>query len=53
MGGGKMYVKCWLESLKGRDHLGDLDVDAKGEILKWILWRQTVRIWTALTFRRI
>jgi hypothetical protein len=29
-----MYSQSWSESLKERDHLGDLDVD---EILKWII----------------
>jgi hypothetical protein len=29
-----MYKKCWSENLKGKGHLGDMNVDG---ILKWIL----------------
>jgi hypothetical protein len=36
MGRRKMHKICWLESLKVRDHLKDLDVDRK-IILDWIL----------------
>jgi hypothetical protein len=36
-------VKCWLESLKKRDHLGDLGADGK-IILKWILGKHLM-VW--------
>jgi alpha-tubulin suppressor-like RCC1 family protein len=29
-----MRIKCWFESLEGKEHSKDLDVD--GRILKWI-----------------
>jgi hypothetical protein len=31
-----MHTKVWSESLKGRDHSEDLDIDRR-VILKWIL----------------
>jgi hypothetical protein len=35
----KMFTKCRWESLKGRDHSGNLDVDGK-VILEWILGKE-------------
>jgi hypothetical protein len=43
----EMHRKCKSEVLKGRDHLGDLDVDLK-VILKWILKKYDMKVWTAL-----
>ena len=35
MGTGEVYTGFWWRNLKGRDHLGDPDVDGK-IILRWI-----------------
>jgi hypothetical protein len=32
----KIYIKHWMENLKGRDHTEDLGVDGR-IILEWIL----------------
>jgi hypothetical protein len=34
-----MLTKFWLESLKGKDHLEDLDID-RNITLKWILGKE-------------
>jgi hypothetical protein len=39
-------------NLKGRDHLKDLDVHAR-IILKWIIQKQSVRLWTGFIWLRI
>jgi len=44
---GEMYTKCWSEKPKGRDHLGDPGV-VERIILKWILEKQSVRVWNVL-----
>jgi hypothetical protein len=40
-----------LESLKGRDHLEDIDIDLR--ILKWILNKLSVRVQIELTSLKI
>jgi hypothetical protein len=47
-----MCKKFWLESLKGRDHSEDLDVDGK-IILKWILGKSGLGMWIGLIWLRI
>jgi hypothetical protein len=42
-----MHVKFWLESLKGRDYLGDLAIDGR-IILKWIRGKSGLGVWTEL-----
>jgi hypothetical protein len=42
-----MYV-CSQKTLKGRDHLGQLDAD--GRILKCILEKQDVKWWNGLNW---
>jgi len=39
-----MYTIFWLENLKGRNHLEDLDKD--GKILEWISGKYGGRVWT-------
>jgi hypothetical protein len=48
----KMHTKFWLENMKERDHLEDLLVDGS-IILKSILNKQGVRVWTGLIWFRI
>jgi hypothetical protein len=43
-----MHVICWLEGLKGRDHLGDIDVDGR-IILKWISEKYGMMVLTNVT----
>jgi hypothetical protein len=38
-----MHTILWLETLKGRDHLEDVDVDGR-LILKWILGKQDWKV---------
>jgi hypothetical protein len=45
MGEMRDALKFWWESLKGRDHLEDLDIDRR-IILKCILGKYGVRMWT-------
>jgi hypothetical protein len=44
-----MRTKCWLESLNVRDHLKDAGID-ETIILKWILAKWDVRVWTGFTW---
>lgn len=44
------YVQILLENLKDRDHLENLLVD--WILLKWILNKQGVRVWTELIWFR-
>jgi hypothetical protein len=39
-----MHTILWLENLKGRDHLEDLDVGGK-IILEWILGKFGRKMW--------
>jgi hypothetical protein len=34
-----MHIKSWSKNLEGRDHLGDLGIDKRRIILRWILNR--------------
>jgi hypothetical protein len=43
-----MIIKFQSENPKGRDHIGDSRVRVK-ILLKWILKRQDMRVWTRLT----
>jgi hypothetical protein len=48
-----MHIKSWLGNLKGRDHyLGDLSIGER-IILKFILKKQDVRVWTGFIWLRI
>jgi hypothetical protein len=42
----------WWENLKERDHWGDPDVDGR-IILKWIIRKWCVGVWTGLSWLRI
>jgi hypothetical protein len=42
-----MYAEFWLENMRGRDHLEDLDIDER-IILKWFLRKQGWRAWIGL-----
>jgi hypothetical protein len=47
-----MHKKFYIEYLKGRDHLGNLDID--GSILfKWILNNYYMTLWTGFMWLRI
>jgi hypothetical protein len=47
-----MLTKFWLESLKGRDHSEDLDVDGS-IILKCILRKECLGVWIEFIWLRI
>jgi hypothetical protein len=47
-----MNTKFRLESLKGRDHLENLDVNER-IILKWILMKYGGRVWATFIRHRI
>jgi hypothetical protein len=47
-----MYIKFWLENLKGRNHSQDLGVDGR-IILDWIFGRQGGKVWTGCSWLRI
>jgi hypothetical protein len=47
-----MHTKCLSKNLKKRDHLGYLVIDAM-IMLKLILKKQGVRVWTGFTCLRI
>jgi hypothetical protein len=47
-----MHTEFWLENLEGRNHLGDLSIDER-IILKWILKKQGMRMWTGFMWLRI
>jgi hypothetical protein len=47
-----MHTKFWLECLKGRDHLEDQRIDRR-IILKWILGKQGLGVWTGFLWLRI
>jgi hypothetical protein len=34
-----MHRNVWLESLKGRDHSEDLDIDSKVKLSRYMPWR--------------
>jgi hypothetical protein len=40
-----MHTKFWVENLKRRDHVEDRGRDGK-IVLKWIMRKQDVRLWT-------
>jgi hypothetical protein len=44
-----MYIKFWLENLKGRNHLEDLGTNGRimEQILKEIWWRGVDRVYLA------
>jgi len=44
-----MHTKCQSENLKERDHLRDILIDDR-IILKWILKKQVVKMWTGLNW---
>jgi hypothetical protein len=46
-----MLKKFWLGSLKGKDHSEDLGVEGR-KILKWILGRQGLGVWTGFIWLR-
>jgi hypothetical protein len=50
--GGERRVRGWWGNLRGRDHLGDKDVDGK-IILRWIFRNWDVRVWTGSSWLRI
>jgi hypothetical protein len=47
-----MHTTFWLENLKGRDHLEDLDIDEK-IILERILGKWGGRVWTGFIWLKI
>jgi hypothetical protein len=48
MGRREAYTGFWWGNLRERDHLGDTGVDGR-IILKWILMKWDVRVWTRST----
>jgi hypothetical protein len=52
MGEKKMHTVIWLENLKERDHSEDGGVDGK-IILKWILGKQSGKVWIEYIWLRI
>jgi hypothetical protein len=52
MGQIRNEYKIWLESLKGRDHPEDLDIDGR-IILKWNLRKLGWRVWIGFIWLRI
>jgi hypothetical protein len=48
----RTIYKILMENIKGRDHLGDIGVDWK-IILKWILKKQRLRMWTRILCHKI
>ena len=46
-----MHTGFWWGDLKERDHLEDLEVDRR-IVLKWILKKWDVEVWTELTWLR-
>jgi len=51
-GRGEGYTGFWWENLKQRDHLGDSGVDGR-IILRWILRKRDVEVWTESSLLRI
>jgi hypothetical protein len=47
-----MRTKFLLETLKGTDHLGDVGIEGS-IILKWILKKQVVRVYSGLNWLSI
>jgi hypothetical protein len=47
-----MNTKFYLRNLKERDHLGDLII-ARKIILKWILQKYSIMIWSEFIWLRI
>jgi len=47
-----MLTTCWLEHLKGRDHLEEPGVDER-MILEWILGKENGKLWTGFVWFRI
>jgi hypothetical protein len=47
-----MSTKLWQGTLKGRDHSEQIEVDEK-IILKWILEKYGLRVWTGFVWLRI
>jgi hypothetical protein len=52
MGRQEAYAGFWWGNLKGRDHLGDPDVDGR-IILRWIFRNWNVELWTGSRWLRI
>jgi len=50
--GGEVYTDFWWGNLRERDHLEDPDVDER-IILRWILMKWDVGIWTGTSWLRI
>jgi len=46
-----MPIKCWSETLRGRNRSGDLDVGGK-IILKWIFMIYGTRLWNGFKWHR-
>jgi hypothetical protein len=48
----RMHFKFRLENLKGRNYLEGLGIDGM-KILRWILKKQDVKVWTGFIWLRI
>ena len=51
-GGGERRVQVFWGNLRGRDHLGDADVDGR-IILKWLFRKWGVGVWNGSSWLRI
>jgi len=47
-----MHKTFWLDCMKQTDHLGDPDIHGK-IVLKWILKKEGVRMWTGIIWLMI
>jgi hypothetical protein len=52
LGRGEVGIGFWLGNLRGRDHWGDPGVDGR-IILRWIIRKWDVGVWTGLSWLRI